>query len=923
MRIRLLGPAELLRADGSTAGLGAAKRRSVLAALALDLNRVVSMDRLLDVVWEGSPPLSAKAALQGHIAQLRKVLGDGVELVTRSPGYQLVADRSQLDVTRFEDLLAEARTATDAEAVELLRTALALRRGPVLADVPAERLRRVISARMEESVVTAIQELGRRLHRLGRTAEGIDLLHEAVALRPLREPLVELLVLSLHHAGRQAEALNVYHDTRTRLADELGVDPGIGLRQAFHTVLTAHDAPEPTAPKCVPLQLPRENRGFAGREAELAKLGPNGGADGAIRILVGPAGVGKTALALRWAHQVAARFPDGHLFADLRGFDETDPVAPDHVLTGFLRALGVPDARIPADADERAALYRSAVAGRRMLVVLDNARSAAQVRPLLPGTSSCAVLVSSRSRLDDLAATEGAVRVTVPALSRDEAVTVLGLVLGADRVAAEPAAAAELAELCDRLPLALRIAAARGSSHQHGTLRAMVEAFSDERHRLHRLSLPDSGSTVRTALAWSYRRLDAASARLFRRLGEHPGTDVDRGAAAALAGTTVAEVQPRLESLISVHLLHKSGPERYARHDLVRLYTAAVAEEEPAADRHAATERLLDYYLHTADAGRRLVTDEAWQPAMRVARPPAESPELSTVKEALDWFRAEETNLHRALALAGARGDHGRAWRLALCLERFQHHLGDLPAQAEAARLGLAAARELGDNQAQAVFHVRVGENLVRSGRAGDAVAHGEQAVRLGRDEPQDACNAMLGLGRFLHAAGRPAEALARLTGSIEVAGAVGNVAVETYALLGKAWVHQSEGERTDAMDALRRSVELVRDNGSRVHGAAVLLIAGELVREFGEHDKALRMFSRGLSAARDAEDLVFQARHHRAIGNTLAHLGSRAAAVPHWTRAERLRAALGLPDGGDVTLNGSHGHRAPHPHGFPELACT
>ncbi|MEU6268304.1 AfsR/SARP family transcriptional regulator [Saccharopolyspora shandongensis] len=665
---------ELLRPDGSTAAIGAAKRRNVLAALAIDLNHVVSVDRLMDIAWNGGPPPTARASLQGHIAQLRKDLGDGVELVTRSPGYVLLAPRSMLDVTRFEDLIADARYASDGEAVDLLRAALALRRGPALADVEAEGLRRDVSDRLDESVVTAVHELARRLNRLGRAAEAIDQLREAVAMRPLREPLVELLVLSLHRAGRQAEALDVFHDTRLRLADELGVAPGVGLQEAFHAVLSTGDERPPAR---VPSQLPRENRGFVGRGAELSQLDAALDDDGPIRILTGPAGVGKTALALRWAHQVAADFEDGCLFVDLRGFDDADPVAPEQALSGFLRALGVPAARIPDDLDERAALYRSVLVDRRLLVVLDNARSAAQVRPLLPGNSGCAVLVTSRSRLDDLAATEGAVRLSLPVLGRESAVAVLRLLLGSERVAAEPAAAAELAELCDRLPLALRIAAARGSSHPHFTIRSLADIYSDERHRLARLSLPDSGGSIHAVLTTSYRRLDAASARLFRLLGEHPGAEVDYFAAAALAGTTLRDNQPRLENLVAVNLLQVTGPGRYGRHDLIRLHSATLAAGEPAADRDAAITRLLDYYLHAAESGLRAVEGSARRPGQQAAHPLAELPDLPTAQAALNWFRTEEANIQHALTLATARGQHDRACQLGLYLDRFRRHLSD------------------------------------------------------------------------------------------------------------------------------------------------------------------------------------------------------------------------------------------------------
>ncbi|WP_246154482.1 AfsR/SARP family transcriptional regulator [Saccharopolyspora hirsuta] len=701
LRIRLLGPVEMLRADGSAVPIGAAKRRSVLAALAIDLNRVVSADRLMDIAWEGDPPPTAKAALQGHVAKLRKDLGSDVELVTRAPGYQLIAPRSAVDITQFEDLVAAARTAPDAEAVELLDAALSLHRGAPLADVAAERLRREVVDRLDESMINAVHELAWRLHRIGRAVEGINPLREAVAMRPLREPLVELLVLSLHQAGRQAEALDVYHETRARLAEELGVTPGPGLQAAFHQVLGSADESEPAA---VPAQLPRESTGFVGRGAELAELDRTRD-DSAVRILTGPAGVGKTALALRWAHRSAGKFPDGCLFADLRGFDGGAPVEPRRVLSAFLRALGVPETRIPDNTDERAALYRSVLAGRRVLVVLDNARSAAQVRPLLPG-AGCSVLVTSRSRLDGLSATAGAVQIPVPPLSREAAVDVLRLVLGDARVDAEPEAAVELAELCDRLPLALRIAAARPA---HRTIRSLVTAAAG-RHRLAALSLPDSGEGIRAALAGSYCWLDPASARLFRLLGEHPGDSVDCFAAAALAGTPAHETFSRLERLASIHLLHETDQGRYRWSDLVRLYAAEVAEEEPVAERNAAFTRLLEHYMHIADRGLRYVVDSPWH--RWVTPTPTELPEVRTAQAALTWFRAEETNLHQVLEAAISRGEHEQACHLALSLERFHHRLGDRAAQTELSRRGLGIARDLGDARAQAIFSAHLCEDL-------------------------------------------------------------------------------------------------------------------------------------------------------------------------------------------------------------------
>jgi DNA-binding SARP family transcriptional activator/tetratricopeptide (TPR) repeat protein len=959
MRIRLFGPVELVAADGRVVDVRAAKRRTVLATLALELNRVVSGDQLIDIAWESKPPPSARAALQGHIAQLRKVLGDGVELATRSSGYQLLADRSLVDVSRFDDLVTQAKAVPDTDAVELLRTALGLWRGPALADVPVDRLRERAAGRLGETRLVAVQELAERLHRLGRAAEVVDQLRDLVERYPLREPLVGLLVRGLHETGRQAEALQLYHRTRALLADELGVDPGGNLRQAYHLVLAGTG--EAPLVATVPAQLPRENRGLVGRDAELAEVSTSlHEPDRAIRLLVGPAGAGKTALALHWAHRVAGQLPDGQLFVDLKGFDEAEPVDPTVALAGFLRALGVPDAQRPDDVHEQAALYRSLLAGRRMLIVLDNARTAEQVRPLLPGTPSCVVLVTSRHRLDDLVVTEGAVTVRVGTLAAGDAATVLGLVAGAARVAAEPEAAAELVELCDRLPLVLRIAAGRLAARPQWTLRAMVGELSDERGRLSALSLPDTGVAVHAALRLSYRTLTGESARLLRLLGHHPGPDIDQYAAAALAGMPVSEARAHLESLAAVHLVHETERGQYGRHALVRLFTAKMADEQPRRDSDLAIARLLDYYLRGAETARPLLCDHVCATDVpAVEHPPAELPRLDTVAAAAKWFDTEEANLHRVLDLAVARGHPGRvskspsatagpdavpdatagtpednqysrrpadgarnrtavpfrppagasshrtgtsghdlerAWRLALCLESFHFRRGDLTEQLAVCQTGLAASQTLGNAEAQSMFLTMIGATLVKFGRAAESVRYCETAAGIGRPYRHARSAALISLGTALTAVGRLDEAADRLREALVIAREVDDIALQAYALNSDANVMIARNRPRDALRRVQQAMDLfAHGQRSKVYGS-VLYTAGRVLSLLACPHIALVLLYQGLSVANDLGDRYLNAMHHRLIGDVLEHMDGETAAAPHWARAEKQYAALGLP---------------------------
>ncbi len=585
MRLSLLGPVELVDDAGAPVVIGSAKQRMLLAVLGLELNQVVPVERLLDLLWDRDPPPAARPALQGHVSALRKLLGPGMRLETREPGYVLAAEPVLVDVFRFRDLVAAAAAVGEdggPAAEGMLVEALGLWRGTALADVAHHGVPEGLTAGLDEMRLDAVAALAQRLLLAGRGGEAVGRLRAALEAAPLFEPLISSLVLCLHQAGRQADALGVYHAARHRLAAELGVDPGIALKEAYHSVLGGSTPPDTrrtpgpasAAPAGsasarvraasaragsevpVPAQLPRVPSGFVGRQSELRWLSEQLGGDRPL-LIDGPTGIGKSALVLRWAHQVAGRFPDGQLFASLRGFDPAGPAVSSAVLAGFLGALGAPPAAIPDLLEERAALYRTRMAGRRVLVVLDDASAVDQVRPLLPGDQSSMVVITSRYRLDGLIAADGAAARTVSPVSSGEALSMLGRVLGDEVIETDRGAALRLARMCDHLPLALRVAAARLVTSPGMTVAELVEELGDEQQRLAALATADANVSVEAALSLSYRTLPAPAARLFVLLGLHPGPDISVWAAAALAATTTSAARRALTALAGCH---RPGP---------------------------------------------------------------------------------------------------------------------------------------------------------------------------------------------------------------------------------------------------------------------------------------------------------------------------------------------------------------------------
>jgi DNA-binding SARP family transcriptional activator len=662
-RFCLLGPVQVL-VNERPVPMGGPGMRGVLAMLLLEPNQVVPLDRIVDVLWAHEPPASARTMVQGYVSGLRQRLAavddfGAVRIATTPPGYRLVVDESLIDVTVARDLLAAARGTPASRRAELLRAAQALWRGPELADVS----NRVTAAELTE-LRLAVQEARFDADlELGRHHEIIGELTQLVDEHPFRERLVGQLMLALYRSGRRATALAAYQRFAHRAADELGIDPGPKLR-ALHVRVLRDDttllepSPEPVvAPRIgvlVPAQLPRAPSGFAGREEELdwlARLLP--GVDQrpgepAVGVLAGAAGVGKTALAVLWAHRVADRFPDGQLFAHLRGFDpQHAPMSSADVLTRFLLALGVGGEDVPTEIDERAALYRSILADRRVLVLLDDARDAEQIEPLLPPASSSLVLVTTRVRLDALVARTGARLHVLDTLATDAAEQVLELIAGAPAEGRDRELRRRLARLCGHLPLALRIAGARLAGGPRWSVADLVAELTDERSRLSALDLDDPATSVRAALDVTYRSLDKELADTVCLLGLFPGTRIGPYPTAAMGGIDVDAARRRLRTLAASFVVTEASREVFLMHDLVRLHANELADNELSEmDRREARGRLIRYYLVSADlVQRRLRSREEDEPAMADRFPGTPRVPVDTPREAIDWIEQEWTNL--------------------------------------------------------------------------------------------------------------------------------------------------------------------------------------------------------------------------------------------------------------------------------------
>ena len=879
----MLGPVEV-RVSGQAIGMGGPRQRAVLAALAADLGRPVPVETLIDRVWGERPPERPRPVVHVYMARIRGAMrqaGADPQLVHRAGGYALELPDDRVDVHRFGQLVERARAVErdDAEQARLLRQALDLWTGVPLSGVPGEWAARMREA-WERQRVDAVLRWARAELRRGRPAEVLDELSDLVARNPLSEAGAATLMQALRAAGRGADALLCYVGIRSRLADELGCDPGPEL-QELHVALLRETADPAVRTGTVeaPAQLSSDVRGFVNRRAELARLNatlpapgtpPTAAATATIMVVSGMAGVGKTALAIHWAHRVRRHFPDGQLYLNLRGFDPAGPMTAAQATRTLLDTLGVAGEQVPHTMDAQVGLLRSLLSGRRMLILLDNARDADQVRPLLPGAPDCLVVVTSRNPLRGLVATEGAAFLAVDPLGAEEARALLARRLGERRTASERAAVDEIIQRCGGLPLAVAVVAARAAIHSDFPLASLASELSTRTGRLDALAGGDPTTDVRTVLSWSYRALSTPAARLFRLSGLHPGPDISAPAAASLLGVSVVSVGPLIRELADAHLFDERKPGRYASHDLLRAYATELAyRHERSRVRDAAMRRMVSHYLHAAYAADRLLYPQREAIALGPPGPGTTLERLDDYDAALAWLIAEHPVLLRVVQQAATAGCDDLAWRLAWALESFFQRRGHWHDQLSCQRAALTAATREGDPAGTAQAHRGLANAYARLGDHARAATHYRSALAGFTDLGDQVAQARirLNIGLLAEWQGRYRDALRHARQALAIFEAVGDRAGQANSLNAIGYLNALLGDYPRSLEFCERALALHQELGDRLQEAATWDSLGYAHHHQGEHRQAIACYQLAL-------DLARALGHRYDEAQALTHLG-------------------------------------------------
>ncbi|MEW1720138.1 BTAD domain-containing putative transcriptional regulator [Streptomyces sp. NPDC093109] len=1011
VRFHILGTLECLTGDGAQLPTGGPVQERVLVSLLLSPDRVLPVSRLVEAVWDEDPPATATHQVRKAVAELRRRLPGGRDLiVTEGPGYRIAIEPGQLDLTVFSDLLRQARDQAGADlpetAVDTLREALALWRGPVMVGSGGSVIT-AASAALEDRRLAALELFFELRLGLGEVGELVGDLRDLVAAHPFQEPLCGQLMLALYRSGRQSEALAEYTRMRTLLADELGVDPNKRLIALYEGIL--RDSPELTAPprrKRTPAPtgtdtgtgtrtddrarhvrqtparahtssahtssahtssahtssapastthsagpsnephrctLPYDLPDFTGRKRELQQLlsgqdEPDGQPGPRIMAVDGMGGSGKTSLAVRVAHRLADRYPDAHLYLDLRGYTPGElPLQPGAVAEALLRMLDVPGDRIPDDEAGRIALWRTTVTQYRLVLLLDNTIDSSQVQPLLPASADALVLITSRARLIEL---DGAEWISLGGMPPEDSTALVSRMLGEERTAAEPEAVAELIELCAHLPLALRIVAAKLRNRPRWTVQYLVERLGDETRRLDELRSGTRGVTA--TLNLTYEGLSPEHRSAFQLLDSHPGAEFDPYCAAALLGTDPGQAEDVLEHLLDTHLMQQFETGRYVFHDLVRSFAKwlrSQAGEDPTEVDQPAVERLLDYYVAATEA----VCDLAFPgraPFVRESdgtpRPPIALPVLRAPGRGRQWLDREEENLLAAVALAQRRALHrhsaelarnvvfqldsrgrfeefrevasvavdssrelGNQYLLALSLSNLavaDWKLGKFTEGLAAARESLELSVRLKDQRGEAKSTGMLGLLLATLGRFGEAQPHLEQSIALKRQlgTPRAEAESLTNLSSLFEHMGRYTEAAAAAQRSVELNQRIGAQENEIVALTDLALAYLGLGRDDDARTCLDRALGLIDESAPLGDGALVLALSAWVRHGLGEFGQAQTYAEQALKLTGGSCAPIRQAAVWNILGALRHRSGDHTAAWRLHSDAHRIASAVG-----------------------------